>query len=36
VMGYDYQRISTHDWLGPPLAAFVARRNAMMKGGHRR
>ncbi|MFA6045038.1 MAG: DUF58 domain-containing protein [Phycisphaerales bacterium] len=30
-MGFDYQRISTHDWLGPPLAAFVARRNAMIK-----
>lgn len=29
--GYDYQRIGTHDWLGPPLAAFVARRNAMIK-----
>ncbi|HYF14753.1 MAG TPA: DUF58 domain-containing protein [Phycisphaerales bacterium] len=29
---FDYQRISTHDWLGPPLAAFVARRNAMIKG----
>jgi uncharacterized protein (DUF58 family) len=29
--GYDYQRLSTHDWLGPPLAAFVSRRNAMIK-----
>ncbi|MFN9991867.1 MAG: DUF58 domain-containing protein [Phycisphaerales bacterium] len=29
--GYDYHRICTHDWLGPPLASFVARRNAMMK-----
>lgn len=29
--GFDYQRVSTHDWLGPPLAAFVARRNAMIK-----
>lgn len=29
--GYDYQKLSTHDWLGPPLAAFVARRNAMLK-----
>lgn len=28
---FDYQRISTHDWLGPPLAAFVAKRNAMIK-----
>jgi len=30
-MGFDYARLSTHDWLGPPLAAFVARRNAMIK-----
>lgn len=30
-MGYDYKRIETHDWLGPPLAAFVARRNSMIK-----
>lgn len=29
--GYDYQRIDTHDWLGPALAAFVARRNAQIK-----
>lgn len=29
--GFDYQRVSTHDWLGPPMAAFVARRNAMIK-----
>lgn len=29
--GFDYQRVSTHDWLGPPLATFVARRNAQMK-----
>lgn len=29
--GYDYQRLGTHDWLGPPLAAFVARRNARIK-----
>jgi len=29
--GFDYQAISTHDWLGPPLAAFVARRNAQIK-----
>lgn len=29
--GSDYQRISTHDWLGPPLAAFIARRNARIK-----
>ncbi len=30
-MGFDYQKISTHDWLGPALAAFVARRNAQLK-----
>ncbi len=29
--GFDYQLINTHDWLGPALAAFVARRNALMK-----
>lgn len=29
--GFDYQMVSTHDWLGPPLAAFVARRNAQIK-----
>jgi len=28
---FDYQKVSTHDWLGPTLAAFVAKRNAMMK-----
>lgn len=29
--GFDYQRVNTHDWLGPPLASFVARRNAQIK-----
>jgi uncharacterized protein (DUF58 family) len=29
--GFDYQLVTTHDWLGPPLAAFIARRNAQMK-----
>lgn len=29
--GFDYQRVNTHDWLGAPLAAFVARRNAQMR-----
>lgn len=29
--GFDYQRLSTHDWLGPPLASFVARRTARIK-----
>lgn len=26
--GFDHQVISTHNWLGPTLAKFVARRNA--------
>lgn len=30
-LGFDYQRVSTHGWLGPTLAAFVAKRNAAMK-----
>ena len=29
--GFDYCRVSTHDWLGPPLAAYLARRNARLK-----
>lgn len=29
--GFDYQRVSTHDWLGPPLAAFMARRSSQIK-----
>ncbi len=29
--GFDYQLVDSHDWLGPPLAAFVARRNAQIK-----
>lgn len=29
--GFDSQLVNTHDWLGPPLAAFVARRNARIK-----
>lgn len=29
--GFDYQLVSTHEWLGPPLAAFVAKRNAQLK-----
>jgi hypothetical protein len=29
--GFDYQRVSTHDWLGPPMAAFMARRNSQIK-----
>ena len=26
--GFDHQIVSTHKWLGPTLASFVARRNA--------
>lgn len=29
--GFAYERISTHEWLGPALATFVARRNAEIK-----
>lgn len=28
---FDYQLVNTHDWLGPPMAAFLARRNAQIK-----
>ncbi len=29
--GFDYQMVDTHSWLGPPLAAFMAKRNAVLK-----
>jgi uncharacterized protein (DUF58 family) len=29
--GFDYQLVNTHDWLGPPMAAFMARRNGIIK-----
>ncbi|USN98386.1 MAG: DUF58 domain-containing protein [Phycisphaeraceae bacterium] len=29
--GFDHAVVNTHDWLGPPLAAFIARRTARMK-----
>ncbi len=29
--GFDLQHINTHSWLGPPLASFIARRNAQIK-----
>jgi len=29
--GFDEHQVNTHDWLGPPLAAFMARRNARLK-----
>jgi uncharacterized protein (DUF58 family) len=31
--GFDSMIVNTHDWLGPALAAFVARRNAQIKRG---
>ncbi len=29
--GFDYHQFVTGDWLGPALAAFIARRNAQLK-----
>jgi len=29
--GFDWMSLSTHDWLGPPLSAFLARREAALK-----
>lgn len=29
--GFDHALVNTHDWLGPPLAAFIARRQAQLK-----
>lgn len=29
--GFDFHRVMTHDWLGPPLAAYLARRSAQIK-----
>ena len=29
--GFDYRRVVTHDWLGPPMASYLARRNARIK-----
>ena len=29
--GFDHEVVDTHDWLGPPLAAFAARREAQLK-----
>lgn len=30
-MGFDHMIVGTHDWLGPPLSAFLAKRNARLK-----
>ncbi len=29
--GFDYLQVCTHDWLGPAIGAFVAKRNALLK-----
>ncbi len=29
--GFDYHLVHTHEWLGPTLAAYIARRNAQLK-----
>lgn len=34
-LGFDLHTISTHDWLGPALAAYLARRNAVSRRGVR-
>lgn len=31
--GFDFTTVSTHQWLGPSLAAFLARRHSRMKRG---
>ncbi|MFT3686611.1 MAG: DUF58 domain-containing protein [Phycisphaerales bacterium] len=33
-MGFDYMVVTTHDWLGPSLSAFLASRQAKMKKRH--
>jgi len=30
--GFDYQRLDSHESIGPPLAALLARRNALARG----
>jgi len=34
-LGFDHHVVDTHEWLGPTLAAFVAKRNASMNSGAR-
>lgn len=29
--GFDLQVVPTHSWLGPPIAAFMAKRSAMLR-----
>ncbi|MFN7614062.1 MAG: DUF58 domain-containing protein, partial [Phycisphaerae bacterium] len=31
-LGFDYHKVSTHEYLGPTLAAFIAKRNASIRG----
>ena len=31
--GFDFATVSTHQWLGPSLAAFMAARNGQLKRG---
>jgi len=33
--GFDLQTLSTHDWLAPGIAGFMARRNGVLKRGGR-
>jgi len=30
--GFDFLTVSTHDWLGPPMAGFLAARSARLRG----
>lgn len=30
-LGFDHMSVCTHDWLGPPLSAFLAFRNARIR-----
>lgn len=30
-LGFDHQVVPTHDWLGPPIAAMLARRTATIR-----
>jgi len=30
-LGFDFHTVVTHDWLGPSLASYVARRSAQLK-----
>lgn len=34
-LGFDHHIIDTHEWLGPAIAAFIAKRNALLRAGVR-